>query len=406
MSSKFPMYIGSNVRAVVTDRKTAAGDVQVLTASNYYPFGMLQAGNSLSSKDYRFGFNGKEMDNDLGHGTGNMYDYGFRIYNPRIAKFLSVDPLMKSYPMLTPYQFASNTPIWAKDLDGLEAVIYIRDADWAAIIEGKYTAHMTEGRYTSEDIQKTVVKATYATIDRSNPQNAGRDPENNWAAVNGPDGSHLGTYVYYNGALIAQTSYYNGERVNSQMNYKGFMPNYLPNSNAPINAQIRSLVLNDIAKPIGLTWAGTVAGGLMGIASPTVGVLGSGILGFTQDAVEQNILSEGQNWDVYNSLINGTFSALTFNKKLPILQKYAVNAAGDFLKSAIDFDLTLFDTQKVNPQTNFNSSGLIDFGLRSTVGNGFRLLGSKKILDGDLKTTTGASDKQVRSIITKSIKHD
>lgn len=32
-----------------------------------------------------------------------------------------MDPLTKSYPELTPYQFASNTPIWAIDLDGLEA---------------------------------------------------------------------------------------------------------------------------------------------------------------------------------------------------------------------------------------------------------------------------------------------
>lgn len=34
---------------------------------------------------------------------------------------MSVDPLTGSYPELTPYQFASNTPIWAIDLDGLEA---------------------------------------------------------------------------------------------------------------------------------------------------------------------------------------------------------------------------------------------------------------------------------------------
>ncbi|UII31317.1 LamG domain-containing protein [Fulvivirga ulvae] len=51
----------------------------------------------------------------------NNYDYGFRIYNPAIGKFLSVDPLTKSYPMLTPYQYASNTPIAAVDLDGLES---------------------------------------------------------------------------------------------------------------------------------------------------------------------------------------------------------------------------------------------------------------------------------------------
>ena len=36
------------------------------------------------------------------------------------VKFLSVDPLSKKYPELTPYQFASNTPIQAIDLDGLE----------------------------------------------------------------------------------------------------------------------------------------------------------------------------------------------------------------------------------------------------------------------------------------------
>ena len=35
-----------------------------------------------------------------------------------------MDPLTASYPMLTPYQFASNTPIQAIDLDGLEAATF------------------------------------------------------------------------------------------------------------------------------------------------------------------------------------------------------------------------------------------------------------------------------------------
>ena len=65
-----------------------------------------------------------------GYEEGNVYDYGFRIYNPRLAKFLSVDPLTRSYPMLTPYQFASNTPIAAIDLDGLEALITIKGTWW------------------------------------------------------------------------------------------------------------------------------------------------------------------------------------------------------------------------------------------------------------------------------------
>jgi len=51
-------------------------------------------------------------------GSGNQQDYGMRIYDPRLGRFLSVDPLTKSYPELTPYQFASNKPINSIDLDG------------------------------------------------------------------------------------------------------------------------------------------------------------------------------------------------------------------------------------------------------------------------------------------------
>ena len=69
---------------------------------------------------YRYGFNGKENDNEV-KGEGNQQDYGMRVYDPRLGKFLSVDPISNEYPELTPYQFASNTPIQAIDLDGLEA---------------------------------------------------------------------------------------------------------------------------------------------------------------------------------------------------------------------------------------------------------------------------------------------
>ena len=43
-----------------------------------------------------------------------------RIYDPRVGRFLSVDPISRKYPELTPYQFASNRPIDGIDLDGLE----------------------------------------------------------------------------------------------------------------------------------------------------------------------------------------------------------------------------------------------------------------------------------------------
>lgn len=73
---------------------------------------------------YRYGFNGKENDNEV-KGAGNQQDYGMRIYDARLGRFLSVDPIAKKYPELTPYQFSSNTPIQAIDLDGLEKAHYM-----------------------------------------------------------------------------------------------------------------------------------------------------------------------------------------------------------------------------------------------------------------------------------------
>lgn len=96
----------------------------ILASNEYYPFGMNMPGSRScalgGAAAYRYGFNGKEKDPKTEWGGLNQYDYGFRIYNPAIGRFLSVDPLAKKYSMLTPYQFASNSPISGVDLDGLE----------------------------------------------------------------------------------------------------------------------------------------------------------------------------------------------------------------------------------------------------------------------------------------------
>ena len=49
-----------------------------------------------------------------------MQDYGMRIYNVSICRFISIDPLTKDYPFYAPYQFAGNMPIKYIDLEGLE----------------------------------------------------------------------------------------------------------------------------------------------------------------------------------------------------------------------------------------------------------------------------------------------
>jgi|GEM_PF-4848476 len=118
-----------NTHTIVTDQKHREGVeyvANVTQSRHYFPFGLVDEEYSFINPDYedayRYGFNGKEVDEDLQSDDGSnvVLDYGFRIYNPAIARFLSVDPLTKSYPELTPYQFASNSPIMAIDRDGLE----------------------------------------------------------------------------------------------------------------------------------------------------------------------------------------------------------------------------------------------------------------------------------------------
>lgn len=72
---------------------------------------------------YRYGFNGKEQDKDLHSLTA--YDYGFRIYNPALGRFLSVDPLNYTFPYYSPYHFAGNSPIKFLDLDGGEPLDFV-----------------------------------------------------------------------------------------------------------------------------------------------------------------------------------------------------------------------------------------------------------------------------------------
>ena len=115
--------------ATVSDEKTGVDlnndgtidyyTANVVSANDYYPFGMMMPARTFRGGPgiYRFGFNGKENDKDITEGT---QDYGMRISDNRLGRFLSVDPLTGQYPWYTPYQFAGNKPIWAVDLDGLE----------------------------------------------------------------------------------------------------------------------------------------------------------------------------------------------------------------------------------------------------------------------------------------------
>jgi len=78
----------------------------------------MQAAFSNTRKDrYRFTFNGMEGDDEV-KGTGNSFTTEFRQYDPRLGRWLSIDPVSMKYPELSPYAFAFNNPIWNNDPNG------------------------------------------------------------------------------------------------------------------------------------------------------------------------------------------------------------------------------------------------------------------------------------------------
>jgi RHS repeat-associated protein len=122
-----------NVLAVISDRKLQVLDggmslghyfrADIWSARDYYPFGMGMGGRAWTqNSDYRFGFNGMEGDDEI-KGKGNSYNFGARIYDPRIGRWLATDRLESKYPGTAPYTFALNSPLILIDPDGNEVVI-------------------------------------------------------------------------------------------------------------------------------------------------------------------------------------------------------------------------------------------------------------------------------------------
>jgi RHS repeat-associated protein len=114
-------------------------------AQDFHPFGSVMNGRSFSNEGYRFGFNGKELDNET---FTDAYDYGARILDTRLGRWLSVDPLQSKYPSLSCYQAMNNSPILFLDADGKENIIYLIVLPSAMKSNG--------GQFTITDLNKMV----------------------------------------------------------------------------------------------------------------------------------------------------------------------------------------------------------------------------------------------------------
>jgi RHS repeat-associated protein len=121
----------------------------------YYPKNYLYSkpvkGLQSFELDYRFAFNGKERDNET-YGEGNAYDFGARIYDSRIGRWLAVDPFTRKQPYASPYKSMSNNPILFIDPDGRTEyeTITLKDektGKFVSIRKAVSNDIMTDGKY-------------------------------------------------------------------------------------------------------------------------------------------------------------------------------------------------------------------------------------------------------------------
>ncbi|WP_298899801.1 DUF6443 domain-containing protein [uncultured Psychroserpens sp.] len=107
-------------------------NLEIIEENNYYPFGLKHKGynsvisansNSVASK---FKYNGKELQDELGL---DWYDYGARMYDPSLARFMTVDMATEIMKQYSPYVYSFNSPLMFQDKDGNFPTLAITDPD-------------------------------------------------------------------------------------------------------------------------------------------------------------------------------------------------------------------------------------------------------------------------------------
>lgn len=89
----------------------------------FVPKGTRQSVEKRSEKvlyGYRFGFQGQEKDNEVYGSDGTSYAFKYRMHDPRVGRFWSIDPLAAQYPHNSPYAFSENRVVDSGELEGLE----------------------------------------------------------------------------------------------------------------------------------------------------------------------------------------------------------------------------------------------------------------------------------------------
>jgi RHS repeat-associated protein len=126
-----------NIRVKYAQNPANGNQIEILEEDHYYPYGLKHNGyngnhttwdvtpggqitltpvNPFLGDTYKYGFNGKETNNDLGL---NVVEMDFRQYDPALGRFYNIDEMTESLSHLTPYHFSNNNPVFFNDPSGL-----------------------------------------------------------------------------------------------------------------------------------------------------------------------------------------------------------------------------------------------------------------------------------------------
>jgi len=146
--------ISDKVNLYGHDNRLDSARATVMSASDYYPFGLEMKGRQFSGASYRFGYMNFEKDDEI-KGFGNHISWGDYGYDPRVVVRWSPDKLAAKYPWQSPYSVMGNNPILHKELDGEDYAVYINHETKTIIVKATY--------YTAKgntDAYNSAVKAT------------------------------------------------------------------------------------------------------------------------------------------------------------------------------------------------------------------------------------------------------
>ncbi|MEE9337836.1 MAG: RHS repeat-associated core domain-containing protein, partial [Methylococcaceae bacterium] len=100
------------------DKNGSISQSEIIEEKNYYPFGLQHRGYNFAvngAENNHKTYQGKEDEKDLGK---NTYAFGWRDYDPAIARFNKIDRFAEKYQSMTPYHFSGNNPIFFREIKG------------------------------------------------------------------------------------------------------------------------------------------------------------------------------------------------------------------------------------------------------------------------------------------------